>query len=1179
MKKIRYVIVAIAALFSTFSLVAQTSISSFEIGLTAGTQFVDEWEGSPFNNGRCVNATVEVVDNPYQDEMNESAKVLHYVRPYYAGDRNGVEIVLENSFNLATTTQYLHMLVHKPVSSRLVMAAIDKANNVQQVLTISSSESRPNAWSDAIFAVKGNGYEIDRIRIFPDCETAVNRLTGDIDIYIDEIEVNNSSVPRTATGYCNVKGSLSAERYISSIATTGALMNASEVFAAKAEKITNRIATTGIVAEVGERFTLNFAQKSTGTGNTPWVADVFVDCNNDKEYVSVNEYIGRAIGVADGDSVRYSIEVNIPATATIGVGSLRIKLTDAADAAIAANAYSSCAQVVDGVVYDIAMDIQNSNEKPLIKLEALSTQSGWGVIGFNGYTGTELKAVSGTRITARAQAKAGHTFVAWYNKETGSPISDDATYTFAATTNITLVAHFAEIAYCAPEGTTPTYFLGKAAITTGAQAPLYYFGSATDEVNSVSGNYVQSSIMGGVNIKRGTQFVLAVQKATASASLTATQLGMWVDWNGDHEFSADEFVGALPGEDLKTFVGMVPATAPKGNTRARLRIVTGTIQAADACANVGDGMTYDFEMTIAPNDNERFSLSAVPSIDGAATFTLSPQPGVDGKYAAGTNVEITAVPAQGYQFVQWKKDGAPYGATMTSNNPLPVTALTEDLVLTMAVEAVFPTYCAGTAPNNGDGDHYGILSGSVGVNGDQAFTFAKGSTAITDLSSTCIVDVCPGDTLKIAVSGGFHTEWSQGIAYIDWNMDGTWSETTEAYELFNNNVSGGVQNHVTRIIVPESVKVGTCGIRLCSGEAPAYNNLGGGPCKARKRGTLFTFRMNVSPLPVSSATRVRVSCDETMGSVAIHGTTEKVYEAIEGEVVTVEATANTGYQFAAWTTRAGAILSYNAVYSFAVNQAYDIVALFTSDNLTYCSGVAASGSSTFFLHSVSITSPLGSVSASTSASLNDFTTSKILEVRNGDVLTINYSSNNDQTQWGNVVIFADWNRDGAFTGTGEKYDIYGGADGRGQAGTAYTTTKSYEITVPMTAFAGNSAIRIISDEALMHNAVNNFDPCGARHKGSVHTFGLRIIDPTVDVEQATINTQVSFYPNPVESHINVVADMGATIELMQLDGRLVQRTTSTESVSIIDVARLEKGAYLVRVISNDKVNTSVFTKK
>lgn len=1176
MKTLRILqIFLLSAIVSVSSLKAETVISSFEGGLTEGTVFVDEWESSPFNTGACVNTTVEVIDNPYINEMNETSKVLHYVRPYYAGDRNGVEIKLENNFTLTTTKRYLHVLVHKPVISPLVMTAIDKNNNVMQVITLSRAEVRANAWSDAIFAVKGNGYEIDRIRIYPDCQMAVNRLSGDIDVYIDEIVLSDSDEPRTASSYCFVKGTQSVERYVSYIQTQGALFNLKMVQNDVAPKITNKIANTCIIAEQGATFDLTFAQKSTSANNAAWVADVFADFNNDKEYVSADEYLGRVTGVVSGDSVLYTTQITVPETALLGAGSLRIKLTDSSDAAVAGDNYSSCENVQDGVVFDMAMEIQRNIDKPIIKIEGLSSQSGWGTIGFKGYEGTELKVFNGTKITVQANASAGHTFVGWYIKGSDAPISTDAAFAIAVKTNVTLIAKFAEIAYCKPTSLA-TYFAGKISITPAAQTALYYIGDAANAVDEVDGSYVAKSVLGGVNVKRGSSFALNVEKAASSASFASAQMAVWVDWNGDHTFDASELVANAQGEDAKEFTVSVPTTALKGDTYVRLRIAGETLSATDACTDVAEGVTYDLQVTVAPGNDERFSLSAVPDIEGAATFTLSPLPDEDGKYAAGTNVAITAVPASGYNFVQWKKDGIPYGATMTSNNPLPITSLSEDLVLTMAMEAAFPSYCAGTAPNNSDGDHYGINAGSVSVNSEQAFTFAKASESIVDLSSTCIAEVCPGDTIKLFVSGVTHSQWSQGIAYIDWNMDGTWDTSTEAYEMFNNPLVQ-VTNLETRIIVPDNVGVGTCGIRLCSGEAPAYNSLGGGPCQARKRGTLFTFRLNISALPVSSATQVKVSCDENKGRVEIHGTTEKIYEAEENEVVTVEATPLSGYEFTAWTTRTGTVLSTSAVYSFTVNKSYDLVAVFTSETPTYCTGTAAYETFTFYLNSVSISSSQGTVSATTSSSLNDFQSSKIIEVQNGETLTFTYSSNSSNTRWGNVVIFVDWNRDGEFSVTDEKYDIYGGTDGSGQSGHQYAN-ETYQITVPMSAYAGMSAIRIVSEEATQHNVANNFDPCGARHKGSVHTFGLRIIDPTVNLPVVE-EEKTAVYPNPVKSTLFVRASINDRIKLLTMEGVTVKTLSATDNLTSFNVSDLPAGIYLLQIVGENGVTTSTVCKK
>ena len=84
----------LTALFSTVllshSINAQTTLSTFENGLTTGTKYIDTWDQSPFNIGSCVNNTVAVIDNPYSDHLNLTEKVSYFFIPYYSGDKSGL---------------------------------------------------------------------------------------------------------------------------------------------------------------------------------------------------------------------------------------------------------------------------------------------------------------------------------------------------------------------------------------------------------------------------------------------------------------------------------------------------------------------------------------------------------------------------------------------------------------------------------------------------------------------------------------------------------------------------------------------------------------------------------------------------------------------------------------------------------------------------------------------------------------------------------------------------------------------------------------------------------------------------------------------------------------------------------------------------------------------------------
>lgn len=850
MRFLRYSAAALLMGALTPEMNAQVVLASFEDGMKPGTVFVDTWEQSPFNDGRCHNEP-EVIGNPFQDDMNSSAKVLHYIRPYYAGDRNGVEIKLERPFNLTAKNQYIHVFVHKPVASRILLRGIDTENNVMQFEALSLSESRVSTWSDAVFAVKGSAHTIDRLVIYPDCASAVGRLNSDIDIYMDDIVISNSPEPRSVTDYCKVGGTVTQSRYLSSISTEGASLNLNVNFKELPAETYTKYTQQAIVAEAGAPFTLKLEQSSVTASNEPWAVDLYADFNADKEYVSEGEYLGRLEGKAADGKVVYTKEITVPAGTNISSCALRVMTYNLADAPQKPE-LASCGNVTDGMAVNIPMEISKYVDRPIISISGSDGQSGWGSIRFAEYDGSEIKVGSGTTVTVVATPNAGYEFEGWYSKETGGIVCESATFEFAAEFSIGLIAKFKEIPFCQPVGEDPVnVWFGQLKITPAGQNGLYYVGSEGEQIQDTPAAYSQYDIMGGVNVKRQSTFTLTGVKGTQSAALANCNLALWADWNNDHVFTADESVLIRKQvADTENMEVKVPGTALSGNVWLRLMMAEKGLTAEDACSEVGHGIVYDLQVTVAPGDDERFSLTAMPSVANGGVYKITPEAGEDGKFAAGTSVEITCVPADGYEFVQWMKDGIPYGNTMTSNNPLPL-VLNEDLALTMKLAPKFPDYCEGAAPNNGDGDHYGVQSGYVNVNGIRAFNFTKGETAITDLSASCIADVCPGDTLTLSVTGGMHTQWAQGMAYIDWNMDGIWSaESDEAYVLFDN-PGVEIKNKTTDIVVPATVGTGCFGIRLCSGEAPAHNNLGGGPCQARKRGTLFTFRVNSTALPGS----------------------------------------------------------------------------------------------------------------------------------------------------------------------------------------------------------------------------------------------------------------------------------------------------------------------------------------
>lgn len=172
-----------------------------------------------------------------------------------------------------------------------------------------------------------------------------------------------------------------------------------------------------------------------------------------------------------------------------------------------------------------------------------------------------------------------------------------------------------------------------------------------------------------------------------------------------------------------------------------------------------------------------------------------------------------------------------------------------DIVINVVNPITYPTYCTGTAPNTSNpGYDYRAKYGYIKVNGTQVFDFNVDTwdLLIKDFSGSKIIDVCPGDNITIGISGSNHLAWTQAIAYFDWDKNGTWDENTEAYEICNNDLYEDGRYREKTVIVPESVTNGAFKMRIMSGEAPAHNSLGGGPCEARRRGGLTTFGVSVN---------------------------------------------------------------------------------------------------------------------------------------------------------------------------------------------------------------------------------------------------------------------------------------------------------------------------------------------
>lgn len=136
-------------------------------------------------------------------------------------------------------------------------------------------------------------------------------------------------------------------------------------------------------------------------------------------------------------------------------------------------------------------------------------------------------------------------------------------------------------------------------------------------------------------------------------------------------------------------------------------VVTLTATAASGFRFVGwtgdaSGNTNPVQLTMDANKTVSANFEPIPTYTLTITETVngsistSPVPNSEGKYSDGTNVILTAVPAEGYRFVSW-------GGAVSGNSVTTVVTMDADKTVSASFEAIAPvTYALVlTQPSNG----------------------------------------------------------------------------------------------------------------------------------------------------------------------------------------------------------------------------------------------------------------------------------------------------------------------------------------------------------------------------------------------------------------------------------------------------------------------------------------------
>lgn len=224
--------------------IGQTKID-FGVGNYKRIGVYDTWEESPFRTGRLKGRT-KVMKNPFTHPA-VSEKVLAVQCSRHGSNTFGVRVDLEQPFAISPQTQYVHVMLHKPVPGRVMLIGLGKRTEragqspeAEQCWVYSSRTVLPNTWNDAVFPVRGSeGVEIHSLVIVPQCESPHTR-TEDFAAYIGDILIDDTFTPRleaeTANGFGDSQEALDGKCLVSSnsrngdvVATDGQPLNRLEV--------------------------------------------------------------------------------------------------------------------------------------------------------------------------------------------------------------------------------------------------------------------------------------------------------------------------------------------------------------------------------------------------------------------------------------------------------------------------------------------------------------------------------------------------------------------------------------------------------------------------------------------------------------------------------------------------------------------------------------------------------------------------------------------------------------------------------------------------------------------------------------------------------------------------------------------------------------------------------------
>ncbi|KWW33371.1 MAG: lysine-specific cysteine proteinase Kgp [bacterium F083] len=605
-----------------------------------------------------------------------------------------------------------------------------------------------------------------------------------------------------------------------------------------------------------------------------------------------------------------------------------------------------------------------------------------------------------------------------------------------------------------------------------------------------------------------------------------------------------------------------------------------------------------------------------------------------GTYAANTTCALTATPATGYEFTNWKK-----GSTVVSTNATYSFTVTENATYT----ATFTETATPDPDPEPSGEATEITIGSGTSTNAYIPTYAYYKYSLTEQIYTAAEIGQSGTITAISfkVSNAKSTTRTVDLYMKHTSMTAFtsktgWEALSSSYKVFSGSVTFSASGWTTitldtpfeyngtdNLVVGMDDNTGTYvssssnspkfyvystsanrALRIYSDNTnynPASPTSYSGTYVTSNNQIVFAMNGEGGSTPVVNTYTITATANPTAG-----GTVTGAGTYDEGATVTLTATAASGYEFVNWTSN-GTSVSTNATYSFTATANAAYVAVFeeeeeptsgTTSEITIGSGTSTNAYlPTYAYYKYSLTEQI-------------YTAAEIGQ--SGTITAISFKVSNAKSTTRTLAIYLKHTTKTAFTSkkgwesVSSSYLVYSGSVTFSASGWTtitldtpfeyngtsnlllavddntgtYVSSSSNSPMFYVYSTSANRALRIYSDRT-------NYNPASpSSYSGTYVTSNNQIMltigggNKVMDEEPSVTFTQeaktLSVYPNPVERGINaiVVLPEGMTeakIEVFNAQGACVYSGQGEGKVKLPCNERMTPGLYIIRACSGKDV--------